>query len=177
MHGALSVGRSHAPKARILGIYDSTTGLTMLSGQKGQHFRTMGQAKANSDIKLLPEEALYLLERGSLELFWPYDDQGESCRLSMSLQSAYATLLGQRGLTLERYIVYACLKRSGYIVQRAPPQKILSMQAHRTSQDNEPASVVFTWLHEMIPFLRKSASAMVEPGLYRDYGTSRLSQL
>lgn len=175
MHGALSVGRSHPPKSRILGLYDSMSGLTTLNGQKGQHFRTIGQANANGDIKLLPEEALYLIERGSLELLWPYNDEEASCLLPMSLQSAYATLLGKRGLTLERYTVYAGLKRSGYIVQRAPPQKTqpARTEARWESQNLKPASAVLNWLHGRIPFSKQSGSTMIEPGLYRDYGTSR----
>ncbi|RMZ77658.1 hypothetical protein DV738_g4251, partial [Chaetothyriales sp. CBS 135597] len=40
--------------------------------------------------------------------------------LPMSLQGAYASFIGKSGLTLERYLVYAGLKRSGYVVQRAP---------------------------------------------------------
>ncbi len=38
----------------------------------------------------------------------------------MSLQAAYAWFIGRGGLTLERYVIYAGLKRSGYIVLRAP---------------------------------------------------------
>lgn len=37
----------------------------------------------------------------------------------MSLQAAYACFIGRAGLTMERYVVYAGLKRGGYAVVRA----------------------------------------------------------
>lgn len=98
---------------------------------KGTHSKTMGVADKNNWVWLLPEEALFLLERGSLDIRWPNiddDDHGaiedtpefEVGELPMSLQGAYASLIGKDGLTLERYNVYAGLKRAGYVVRRAP---------------------------------------------------------
>ncbi|KAJ9649840.1 tRNA-splicing endonuclease subunit sen54 [Neophaeococcomyces mojaviensis] len=141
------------------------------------HVRTMGQTDRRNWVWLLPEEALFLLERGSLDVRWAVegdDDEEEETesvvvggvdaatmatddkqwtvqegdsettpafetiaeadlaftkeqvprlkigKIPMSLQGAYASLIGKSGLTLERYIVYANLKRAGYIVQRAP---------------------------------------------------------
>ena len=40
--------------------------------------------------------------------------------LPMSLQGAYASFIGKSGLTLERYQVFAGLRRLGYTVVRAP---------------------------------------------------------
>ncbi|OJD12236.1 hypothetical protein AJ78_07142 [Emergomyces pasteurianus Ep9510] len=108
---------------------------------RGQHFRTVGRSDHWNRVWLLPEEALYLLERGSLDIRWPalegrpgYEDgnaradtewRGEDVEdadggVPMSLQAAYACFLGRGGLTLERYIVYAGLRRAGYTVIRAP---------------------------------------------------------
>ncbi|WEW56881.1 tRNA-splicing endonuclease subunit sen54 [Emydomyces testavorans] len=96
---------------------------------RGQHFRTMGQADQFNRVWLLPEEALYLLERGSLDIRWPVElrnDEGMVDAMDaveqgvpMSLQAAYACLIGQGGLSIERYTVYAGLKRGGYVVIRA----------------------------------------------------------
>lgn len=75
---------------------------------------------------LLPEEILYLMERGSLDVRWPtVEGDDGAVGLPMSLQGAYAMLIGDeeshRGtLTLERYSVYTSLKRMGYTVLRAP---------------------------------------------------------
>ncbi|KAK2779797.1 tRNA-splicing endonuclease subunit sen54 [Onygenales sp. PD_12] len=92
---------------------------------RGQHFRTVGQADHWNRMWLLPEEALYLLERGSLDIRWPApggDDEDEEDvdqGVPMSLQAAYACFIGRGGLTVERYTVYAGLRRGGYAVVRA----------------------------------------------------------
>jgi len=77
---------------------------------------------------LLPEEVLYLLERGTLDVRWPATPE-EAAKgelgLPMSLQGGYAMFIGDfdahdGALTFERYSVYTALKRQGYIVLRAP---------------------------------------------------------
>ena len=77
----------------------------------------MGKGDGRGGLTLLPEETLYLVERGSVDLRW----RGAGLEdVSLSLQAAYAYLVGKQGLTLERYVVYAGLKRCGYLVQRGP---------------------------------------------------------
>ncbi|CAK7201968.1 tRNA-splicing endonuclease subunit sen54 [Sporothrix eucalyptigena] len=95
---------------------------------------------------LLPEEALFMLERGSMELYWPLQDleailstcEGETKQaasnididddergIPLSLQAAYALLIGPdkdtpRGrISLPSYQVYTNLRRAGYMVLRA----------------------------------------------------------
>ena len=88
---------------------------------KGQYFKSIGRADRWNRVWLLPEEALYLLERGSLDIRWPVDDQGEEYEgVPMSLQAAYACFIGRGGLTMERFSVYTGLRRLGYTVIRAP---------------------------------------------------------
>jgi tRNA-splicing endonuclease subunit Sen54 len=101
---------------------------------KGQTFKTMGKADSFNRMWLLPEEALYLLERGSLDIRWRAAPQTTSsgsdksdaastnaeAGIPMSLQAAYACFLGRGGLTLERYTVFSGLRRGGYVVLRAP---------------------------------------------------------
>ncbi|KZT51583.1 hypothetical protein CALCODRAFT_487817 [Calocera cornea HHB12733] len=97
-------------------------------------------------LLLLPEEALYLIERGSMfcthELADPppsardphtlaseqeeeeeeearWDESAPPAVVPMSVQQAFGALLGRSGLTLERYQVYAHLRRLGYTVTRA----------------------------------------------------------
>ncbi|KAK5095036.1 tRNA-splicing endonuclease subunit sen54 [Exophiala xenobiotica] len=111
--------------------------------------RTMGQHDRRNWLWLLPEEALFLLERGSLDIRYAIDEEDEANnadvegsqdaavigdevyqdpdtprldigKVPMSLQGAYAAFIGKSGLTLERYIVFTNLRRAGYIVQRAP---------------------------------------------------------
>lgn len=105
----------------------------------GKIFATMGRGvSGGGETELEAEEALWLVESGRIDVYWPVErgeengaEEGEGGlgegeeepRVPMSLQAAYATFLGdpQRtgGLTAERYAVYAGLKRSGFIVRRA----------------------------------------------------------
>lgn len=111
--------------------------MTSVQHAKGPHVRTMGR-DVGGRWMLLPEEALYLVERGNLELRWRggggdggVDDEGgdrdgdgdgeeEDEGVPMSLQAAYTFLVGALGLSVERFNVYAGLKRSGYVVLRGP---------------------------------------------------------
>lgn len=151
MHNALAHPRLHHAKARIIGIYapdgSAPTATTERGEQdssapkrataaihadacvyvpnpRGQHFKTIGRADSRGREWLLPEEALYLLERGSLDIRWPCALTGEegdgASELPMSLQAAYACLIGRGGLTVERYSVYSGLRRLGYVIIRAP---------------------------------------------------------
>ena len=76
MHAALSVPRVHHPKNHILGRFEPSTCMVVVDRPKGPHFRTVGRAKGVK-VWLLPEEALYLLERGSLDVRWPVSADGE----------------------------------------------------------------------------------------------------
>lgn len=157
MHNALAFPRLHNPKNRIFGVYspngpvppsrkpldttsEGTTAAPVSVGAqvhlescvyvanpKGQYFKTLGQADRWGRIWLLPEEALYLLERGSLDIRWPRcavgeADEGdiEDSGIPMSLQAAYACFIGRGGLTMERFSVFTGLRRLGYTVIRAP---------------------------------------------------------
>lgn len=138
MHHALSFERVHQPKSQSTAIYHHETNLAYVHNPKGPHFTRMGHVKSASDdpfgndelrgrrLWLLPEEVLYLLERGALDVRWPASEDDDSADgLPMSLQGAYAMFITdeepRRGsLNLERYNVYASLKRLGYTVLRAP---------------------------------------------------------
>lgn len=94
---------------------------------KGQYFKSMGRADRWNRVWLLPEEALYLIERGSLDIRWPVSVTGptaeegeEDLGIPMSLQAAYACFTGRGGLSVERFSVYTGLRRLGYTVIRAP---------------------------------------------------------
>ncbi|KAI5306005.1 hypothetical protein KEM56_002555, partial [Ascosphaera pollenicola] len=107
---------------------------------RGQFFKNMGKADTNNRVWLLPEEALYLIERGSLDIRFPAREpvsitvpstetsqvqtitgsvEDEDGGIPMSLQAAYAMMLGRSGLSMERYTVYSGLRRGGYTVVRA----------------------------------------------------------
>nr|GAT42654.1 predicted protein [Mycena chlorophos] len=104
---------------------------------RGTHFNSLGHSvprpiltqdgaqKAQKRLELLPEEALYLIERGSA-FCWKettvdvaqVDAAERVLGAPMSVQQAYTEMIGKENLTLERYQVYAYLKRLGYVVTR-----------------------------------------------------------
>ena len=152
---------------------------------------------------LLPEEALFLIERGTLDLWWPVrgiqeifpaEEDPEAARedsrkledyelgVPLSLQAAYALLIGRDGergkISLEKYQVYSNLRRTGYRVLRAMPLPSRLFSSH-TPQP------LWQWLLSLLqqtsnPFSLRSARSgygpLVRPGLYRSY-TSIFEQL
>ncbi|KAL4990125.1 hypothetical protein BDW68DRAFT_185901 [Aspergillus falconensis] len=110
-----------------VGAHVSLDSCVYITNPKGQHFKSLGQADRWGRVWLLPEEALYLLERGSVDIRWPCcavgagdEDNIEDSGIPMSLQAAYACLMGRGGLTMERFSVFTGLRRLGYAVIRAP---------------------------------------------------------
>ncbi|KAI0830445.1 tRNA-splicing endonuclease subunit sen54 N-term-domain-containing protein [Hypoxylon sp. FL0890] len=145
---------------------------------------------------LLPEEALYLVERGSLDLWWPArgiehifpvkkGDRNESgdgpstefedyeLGIPLGLQAAYALLIGKDGergkITIEKYQVYANLRRTGYRVMRATP---ISLPPPVPAK---PPRSLWQWLFSLFPTISQSQpppyGPLVKPGLYRSYNT------
>lgn len=233
MHDALSHTRVHATKSHIRGFYygrenfdwdDVERGewmrgldrdhVVVLESSKGPHFRTMGKTplgKQDARLWLLPEEALYLVERGNLDLWWPprysspfaleeliesrpnkdevpEDAAGDQTERDegtpMSLQATYAMLIGDDSehgkVSLNRYNVYANLKRTGYVVSR-----IADWDAHYSSargaardrqlSDTRDATSLFGWLFGAIfatPEIKHAPyGPLVGPGLYRSYNS------
>ena len=100
--------------------------------------------KTTKRLELLPEETLYLVERGAM-FCWKESDWLGNLDLDgmdgapMSVQQAFAEMIGKEGLTLEKYQVrfsyrfrtlrpgltilevYAYLRRLGYVVTRTKP--------------------------------------------------------
>lgn len=119
------------------------------------------------------------------------DDDIEASELPMSLQGAYASLIGKSGLTLERYLVYAGLRRLGYTVVRAPtwsdadagllgqakPHGLPLELAQRVAPSSSLISDVSSLIHRLVQYLFTpdrtkacpSLGPLVAPGLYRNY--------
>lgn len=198
MHNALSFQRVHQPKKHVLAHYHPETNMAYTEDAKGPLFKNMGKVyPANQDplgprtagenrIWLLPEEAIYLLERGTVDIRWPVDeDDAEEEGLPMSLQGAYAAFLGEEkegGLTFERYSVYAGLKRSGYTVHRAPSW---DGEGEGVGEECFPplqgtmwslGLLRHAWRNMFVPRAASEAEQklgpLVKPGVYRNYGMS-----
>ncbi|KAK4033390.1 hypothetical protein C8A01DRAFT_40140, partial [Parachaetomium inaequale] len=154
-----------------------------------------GQAKdrpARGRDWLLPEEALYLVERGSLDLWWPLKgleelfppdgtavvkEEGEEADevdeydqgFPLSLQAAYALLIGNDGergkISLQKFQVYSNLKRCGYNVLRAPPP------VKHPPTPPPPTTTLWQWFTSLLttPPHHPPYGPLVQPGLYRSY--------
>nr|XP_019949967.1 PREDICTED: tRNA-splicing endonuclease subunit Sen54 [Paralichthys olivaceus] len=83
-----------------------------LQSPAGKFWQTMGFS-ANGKQCLLPEEALYLMECGNLQVF--YQD------LPLSIQDGYERFLSSATVSLHQYQVFGHLKRLGYVVHRFCP--------------------------------------------------------
>ncbi|XP_037112369.1 tRNA-splicing endonuclease subunit Sen54 [Syngnathus acus] len=75
----------------------------------GKFWQTMGFSASGKQY-LLPEEALYLMECGNVQVF--YQD------LPLSIQDGFECFLSSRTVTLQQYQVFGHLKRLGYVVHR-----------------------------------------------------------
>ncbi|KJA24016.1 hypothetical protein HYPSUDRAFT_39134 [Hypholoma sublateritium FD-334 SS-4] len=116
------ISRSHVTVAR--GIHFSNMGHSAPRSVQGED----GTSKMQRRLELLPEEAIYLIERGSV-FCWKKSDLefGELPGLSdvsgtpMTVQQAFSEMIGKEDLTIEKFQVYAYLKRLGYVVTRTDP--------------------------------------------------------
>lgn len=97
------------------GVWKPEEELVELTLPAGKFWQTMGFTEGGRQC-LLPEEAVYLLECGTIQLF--YRD------LPLSVQEAYKRLLSHDPVSLLHYQVYSHLKRLGYIVTRFDPSSI-----------------------------------------------------
>uniref|UniRef100_A0A3Q2CJD0 tRNA splicing endonuclease subunit 54 n=1 Tax=Cyprinodon variegatus TaxID=28743 RepID=A0A3Q2CJD0_CYPVA len=79
------------------------------TSQRGKFWQTMGFS-AEGKQYLLPEEALYLMECGSLLVF--------NQDLPLSIQDGYEMFLSADAVSLQQYQVFGHLKRLGYVVHR-----------------------------------------------------------
>lgn len=175
-------------------MYDPESNMAYVDKVKSQHFQTMGTPKGGKEW-LLPEETLFLIERGTVDCRWPvkrevgdHEEYRTEDGAPMSLQSAYAAFIGFEGgvggkLTLEMYNVYAGLKRSGYVVFRTGSwgedrgELLLRQDAQ---QDQKEQSSIFTrffsdiwrWLSQPTHTITAQSLAfgpLIKPGLFRNY--------
>ncbi|KAK4617648.1 putative tRNA-splicing endonuclease subunit sen54 [Fulvia fulva] len=196
MHNALAHERIHQPKTHTIGHYHPETNTAYAVNPKGPLYQKMGHVKAAKDdplgseergqrLWLLPEEVLYLIERGTLDVRWPPVD-GEDEGVPMSLQGAYAMFVGdEQVLTSERYNVYAALKRMGYTVLRAPSFEdsgpapgswCYPPPTDETFKQDRSFSASALWKLLYRPRTQDNTAhhatgPIIQPGLYRDYDT------
>uniref|UniRef100_A0A8C3WFI6 tRNA splicing endonuclease subunit 54 n=1 Tax=Catagonus wagneri TaxID=51154 RepID=A0A8C3WFI6_9CETA len=103
-------------------------GFVELKSPAGKFWQTMGFSEQGRQ-RLHPEEALYLLECGSIQLF--HQD------LPLSIQEAYQLLLTEDTVTFLQYQVFSHLKRLGYVVRRFQPSSVLSPYERQLNLDGQ----------------------------------------
>uniref|UniRef100_A0A8D2NEI4 tRNA-splicing endonuclease subunit Sen54 N-terminal domain-containing protein n=1 Tax=Zonotrichia albicollis TaxID=44394 RepID=A0A8D2NEI4_ZONAL len=104
-------------------------GIVELKSPAGKFWHTMGFSERGKQC-LLPEEALYLLECGSVQLF--YRD------VPLSIQEAYETLLCQEAMSLSHYqveLLYTTLLSASVLVSPSstvlsPYERQLNLEGH-----------------------------------------------
>ncbi|KAJ7600989.1 tRNA-splicing endonuclease subunit sen54 N-term-domain-containing protein [Mycena floridula] len=107
--------------------------------------------KMHKRLELLPEETIYLVERGSM-FCWKArktedkaEDAIEMHGIPMTVQQAYTDMIGRDGLTPEKYQVYTYLKRLGYNVTRhEPPTEVYPRAAAFPAAVMAPTSNSYT---------------------------------
>eukprot|EP00062_Callorhinchus_milii_P004806 gi/632943540/ref/XP_007887003.1/ PREDICTED: tRNA-splicing endonuclease subunit Sen54 [Callorhinchus milii] len=104
-----------------------------LTSNAGKFWHTMGHVRHGKQL-LYPEEALYLLECGSIQIYYR--------ELPLSIQEAYEILLSAQTIPLHHYQVYSHLKRLGYVVMRFNPSGVptayeqkLNLEPHLKASD------------------------------------------
>ncbi|KAH7923348.1 hypothetical protein BV22DRAFT_1015612 [Leucogyrophana mollusca] len=137
MIAALQGSRNISSKSISYAVWYPDIARAHVTTARGIHFTAMGhsaarplsvddvQLKLHKRLELLPEEALYLVERGGMfcwkqtraEISAMEDVEGAP----MTVQQAFTEMIGKEDLTLEKYQVFAYLRRLGYVVTRAEP--------------------------------------------------------
>ncbi|NXN91919.1 SEN54 endonuclease, partial [Rhinopomastus cyanomelas] len=101
----------------VKAVWKPEQGIVELQSPAGKFWHTMGFTEHGKQC-LLPEEALYLVECGYIQLF--YQD------LPLSVPEAYEILLSQEAVSLPHYQVFSHLKQLGYVVLRFDPSTVPS---------------------------------------------------
>jgi len=116
LFGALSAGiRGHSSRDHVRCVWPGRVPSPpyVQGTAKGVLFSSIGSwSRERKRLELAPEELLYLIERGTVQC-WTQENP-----FPISVQRAWAEIIGTNQLSLEKYQVYAYLKRLGYIVLR-----------------------------------------------------------
>ncbi|KAF2861698.1 hypothetical protein K470DRAFT_202833, partial [Piedraia hortae CBS 480.64] len=187
MYDALSARRIHAPKSHNVATYHPATNMAYTINPKGPLFVKIGKVLAAKEdpfgdqglrgqrVWLLPEEVLYLIDRGTVDVRWPTSEDKEEDEegLVMSVQGAYATFLGSDvartgHLTMDRYTVYSNLKRAGYTVMRAPSWSGMK-SISRPSQHTFEVGLSCARKAWRSLWKENDREPLVGPGIFRNY--------
>jgi tRNA-splicing endonuclease subunit Sen54 len=197
MFYALKATPSASSKSISYAIWHPGIARAHVTLARGVHFSSVGHSaprivwkegeasKIHKRLELLPEEALYLVERGTLfctkesptlKSNVPGSEDIEGA--PMSVQQAFAEMIGTEDLSLEKYQVFAYLKRLGFSVARTEPPTPCYPSARPYATHNRLPSVLQrlyswlpSWMHRFRRLLTSSFnwwSPLRLSGLYHD---------
>ncbi|KAF8158038.1 tRNA-splicing endonuclease subunit sen54 N-term-domain-containing protein [Crassisporium funariophilum] len=179
MFDTLRATRTISSKAVSYASWHPDLARTHVTLARGIHFSNMGHSaprsvigedgieKIQKRLELLPEEAIYLIERGAL-FCWKQTDlnMGQIPGLNdvvgspMTVQQAYSEMIGAEDLTLEKFQVFAYLKRLGYVVTRAtPPSSSYPMPS--SSVLTKPGPSILQRIQSLFPMWMSSISQVL----------------
>ncbi|KAI5997002.1 tRNA-splicing endonuclease subunit sen54 N-term-domain-containing protein [Pisolithus albus] len=150
MFETLRAERGVSSRSASYGIWYPPVARVHVVTSRGVHFASMGHSvscasgnfgntepdsgknnKTEPRLELLPEEAVYLIERGALFCYKSIPGNPSRINLEnveetspgapMTIQQAYAEMIGHEDMSLECYQVYAYLRRLGFVLRRAKP--------------------------------------------------------
>lgn len=155
------------------GYIDHDSESVVVKTKKGIYLRSrqMGVPGVNNQTTLTPEEALFLVESGCLEISGGKDDPPNSnLHPPLSTQQLFSMFVGQGWITLSFYQVYSYLMRAGYSVYRhevttCPAYSAFSVRRPRSVNDVD-FYVVALESSEEFP----AVTSMLE--MFRDVGTT-----
>lgn len=192
------IERERAAERREFHLQDRVVCLQMEHKTLGRRVRGLSTMQPGSDLVwLLPEEALFLIERGTLDLWWPtatmeeifpinsdgaavpdakkLEEEDEYAQgFPLSVQAAYSLLVGEEGergkVTLRNLQVYSNLNRPGFHVLRAPPPDSISPST--LVQPTQPLwQRLYSFLFPTKEIAHPAYGPLVRPGLYRSYAS------
>lgn len=107
---ATAAPRVARAKAIAVADWDTETSMARVTATRGNAMQSMGVFRDGTQM-LYPEEALFLVDRGGLDLCVD--------GLPASVQRAWAiAMAAENAVSLEEYLAFAHLRRAGYVVRR-----------------------------------------------------------
>ncbi|CEJ91558.1 hypothetical protein VHEMI07260 [[Torrubiella] hemipterigena] len=172
--------------------------VVVVEHERGSWMKDLGRAVPGSKtvpgagrLWLLPEEALHLVERGTMDLWWPsrsleellpqtgepsIEDMGPDnydIGVPLTLEAAYSLLIGEDNepgkTTLPKYQVFTNLKRAGFHILRNTENLPISGEVEG------PKTTLWQWLFSFFSIdaaaqqTPKPYGPLIAPGLYRAY--------
>ncbi|ODV79225.1 uncharacterized protein CANTADRAFT_90321 [Suhomyces tanzawaensis NRRL Y-17324] len=176
MYEALSGLRGHSLKQKLVAVWMSDQGQSIVVHAKGNYFRDVGipvniGTKVRGGLMLSPLETVYLVERGSMVCYlgdahyeqWLYNDTKDfdyDSLVMLDLGFLYAIVAETSHFDVDQYQVYSYLKRHGYLILQTKAKEQREHQA-KTINAKQQAHKSTPETHKSIPDTRNLSSGLM----------------